>query len=101
MTFSKQPFLSIHTEAASSLMVGEKEEEGFGARRSGLPEYTLDDVAKHNTMKTRVWMAYRHGVYDVTDFIAEHPGRSGRNEFINFSAVHICMSSEATVLTKF
>lgn len=79
MTFQRKLFLTLLKEAASSLMVGEKEEEGFGARLSGLPEYTLDEVAKHTTMKTRVWMAYRHGVYDVTDFIAEHPGRSDRN----------------------
>ncbi|XP_037795072.1 uncharacterized protein LOC119590494 [Penaeus monodon] len=31
-------------------------------------------VSKHATMKDRVWVAYRHGVYDITDFIQEHPG---------------------------
>ena len=32
------------------------------------------DVRKHYKAESRVWMTYRNGVYDVTDFIAKHPG---------------------------
>ena len=32
------------------------------------------DVRKHYNAESRVWMTYRSGVYDVTDFIARHPG---------------------------
>lgn len=48
--------------------------EKYGAHLRGLPEYTLDDVSKHSTLEDRVWVSYRHGVYDITDFIAKHPG---------------------------
>ena len=34
----------------------------------------LQDVRKHYKAESGVWMTYRNGVYDVTDFIAKHPG---------------------------
>jgi hypothetical protein len=36
-----------------------------------LPEYTLEDVGKHKTAGDRVWVTYKDGVYDITDFIAQ------------------------------
>ncbi|XP_064079755.1 sulfite oxidase-like [Macrobrachium nipponense] len=64
----------LTAEAASSLLVADKEVAEYGAYKDGMPEYTLEDVAKHDTVDKRVWVAYRHGVYDITDFINEHPG---------------------------
>ena len=69
------------TAAAAKLESSEDEVSGkYGAYCNGLPEYTLEDVSKHGTMKDRVWVSYRHGVYDITDFIAKHPGK---NTFCN------------------
>jgi len=45
-----------------------------GDRVEGLPEFAHEDVRKHFNTESRVWMTYRNGVYDVTDFIAKHPG---------------------------
>nr|XP_027234030.1 probable sulfite oxidase, mitochondrial [Penaeus vannamei]XP_027234100.1 probable sulfite oxidase, mitochondrial [Penaeus vannamei] len=68
-------WLNAHRSAeAASLLTTDQEVSAFGAYRDGLPEYTLDDVSKHASVKERVWVAYRHGVYDITDFIQEHPG---------------------------
>lgn len=64
----------MHTDAATQQPSEDEILEKYGARHSGLPEYTLDDVSKHSTLKDRVWVSYRHGVYDITDFIAKHPG---------------------------
>lgn len=62
--------------AAAKLESAEDENVGkYGAYHKGLPEYTLEDVSKHGTMEDRVWVSYRHGVYDITDFIAKHPGK--------------------------
>ena len=40
-----------------------------------LPEYCSEQVAKNNGENgTPVWMSYGGIVYDVTNFIANHPG---------------------------
>ena len=42
-----------------------------------MPVYTLEDVAKRNgDGGSRIWMTYGGVVYDVTDFIDNHPGGS-------------------------
>lgn len=42
-----------------------------------LPTYTAEFVAEHNGEDgTRIWMTYGGIVYDVTDFIPNHPGGS-------------------------
>lgn len=43
-----------------------------------LPTYRKADVAKHKTAKTGIWVSYRHGVYDVTEFVKHHPGGTQR-----------------------
>eukprot|EP01116_Phalansterium_solitarium_P002324 TRINITY_DN12279_c0_g1_i1.p1 TRINITY_DN12279_c0_g1~~TRINITY_DN12279_c0_g1_i1.p1 ORF type:complete len:562 (+),score=164.73 TRINITY_DN12279_c0_g1_i1:128-1813(+) len=41
----------------------------------GLPSYTRADVAKHATKEDRIWVSFRQGVYDITDFVELHPGQ--------------------------
>eukprot|EP00879_Flechtneria_rotunda_P019211 GHRR01020172.1.p1 GENE.GHRR01020172.1~~GHRR01020172.1.p1 ORF type:complete len:455 (+),score=128.97 GHRR01020172.1:287-1651(+) len=43
-----------------------------------LPEYAADEVAQHRTPNDRVWVTYKNGVYDITDFIAQHPGGAAK-----------------------
>jgi DMSO/TMAO reductase YedYZ molybdopterin-dependent catalytic subunit len=42
----------------------------------GLPIYTRAQVAEHSVLgeDTPVWVIYKDGVYDITDFISGHPG---------------------------
>ena len=41
----------------------------------GLPEYTLEDVRKNSTLEEgKVWVTYKYGVYDITEYFALHPG---------------------------
>ncbi len=35
-------------------------------------------MAKHASKADRIWVTYRDGVYDVTDFVEQHPGGSAR-----------------------
>ncbi|KAK7497145.1 hypothetical protein BaRGS_00011675 [Batillaria attramentaria] len=45
-----------------------------GKFRTGLPTYTLAEVAQHKTKETRIWVTYKNGVYDITDYVTSHPG---------------------------
>ncbi|XP_074028867.1 sulfite oxidase isoform X3 [Leptinotarsa decemlineata] len=45
-----------------------------GKFRENLPLYTAEEIGKHTTMDTRIWVTYKEGVYDITEFIEGHPG---------------------------
>ena len=49
-------------------------ELNIGSRKEELKTYTFDEVSEHNSEETRVWVTYKEGVYDVTDFVSKHPG---------------------------
>ena len=36
--------------------------------------YTMKQIEKHNSEKNGVWILIRGGVYDVTEFLEDHPG---------------------------
>ncbi|XP_013093261.2 sulfite oxidase-like [Biomphalaria glabrata] len=40
----------------------------------GLPTYSRADVAAHNTVETKIWVTFRNGVYDITQYLQSHPG---------------------------
>lgn len=43
-------------------------------KRNDLPTFKKEDVKKHGKESKRIWVTYKGGVYDVTDFVASHPG---------------------------
>ena len=45
-----------------------------GHVRPDLPCYSLDEVKKHKDTSSRIWVTYGDGVYDITDFVEQHPG---------------------------
>lgn len=45
-----------------------------GTDNQGAKLYTYKDVAEHNTEERGVWVTYKDGVYDVTEFLDLHPG---------------------------
>jgi sulfite oxidase len=49
-----------------------------GQRRPDLPTFTRAEVAERCTQKTGIWVTYREGVYDITEFVNMHPGGAKR-----------------------
>lgn len=41
---------------------------------SALPVFSQEEVSKHRSLSDGVWVTYRGGVYDITEFVAMHPG---------------------------
>mmetsp|Transcript_71369 Transcript_71369/g.83031 ORF Transcript_71369/g.83031 Transcript_71369/m.83031 type:complete len:575 (-) Transcript_71369:195-1919(-) len=68
---------STSSECAVHCDSGNKPQVVAGQCIEGLPEYTEQDVAAHRTIKAStsdVWVRYKCGVYDVSEFIRQHPG---------------------------
>jgi sulfite oxidase len=45
---------------------------------AALPNYTRAEVALHKMPETGIWVTYKDGVYDITQFVEEHPGGRAR-----------------------
>ncbi|CAG9861184.1 unnamed protein product [Phyllotreta striolata] len=45
-----------------------------GSFKEDLPVYNLEDISSHATRDKRIWVTYKEGVYDITNFIDTHPG---------------------------
>lgn len=42
------------------------------------PTYRRSDLQKHKTLTNKVWISYKDGVYDITEFLRVHPGGSDK-----------------------
>eukprot|EP01097_Dermamoeba_algensis_P011272 TRINITY_DN866_c0_g2_i1.p1 TRINITY_DN866_c0_g2~~TRINITY_DN866_c0_g2_i1.p1 ORF type:complete len:621 (+),score=115.54 TRINITY_DN866_c0_g2_i1:125-1987(+) len=58
----------------SAFANSEEEKSAEKKDHSQLPFYTRQEVAKHKTEATGIWVIYQGGVYDVTNFVENHPG---------------------------
>ncbi|VDL84032.1 unnamed protein product, partial [Nippostrongylus brasiliensis] len=50
------------------------EDELVPPKRDDLPIFTKEEVKKHGRDAEKVWVTYKGGVYDVTEFVEFHPG---------------------------
>jgi sulfite oxidase len=66
--------IKLQAEAVQSSPEDDKIIETTGARIEGLKEFSIEDVNKHDSPDNRVWVTFKNGVYDITDFIPMHPG---------------------------
>ncbi len=62
--------------------VSKKSSDEPGKFLEDLPIYTEDDVLQHGKDADRIWVSYKEGVYDITNFVESHPGNfSYKNKF--------------------
>lgn len=64
--------LANHVHAKEK--AAEEEDVAFGLEKSGLPLFTSEEVSRHDSKDKRIWVTFKSGVYDITDFIDKHPG---------------------------
>uniref|UniRef100_A0A915PM33 sulfite oxidase n=1 Tax=Setaria digitata TaxID=48799 RepID=A0A915PM33_9BILA len=43
-------------------------------KRIDLPSYRLEEVQKHGKNAETIWVTFQEGVYDITNFVQNHPG---------------------------
>jgi len=73
-----------------------------------MKKYTWEEVRKHNTIESGLWLAIDNKVYDVTQFASTHPGgmdllkiAAGRDCTQLFSCYHNMSSKPSLLLPKF
>jgi cytochrome b involved in lipid metabolism len=67
---------SLFNEFAPSLSI--KQADADALPKKDWKTYTRADVAKHKTVADRIWVTYKDGVYDITEFVENHPGGKER-----------------------
>lgn len=75
-------FLSAEEKAVKEEASGDTDEPTVeaGLRVEGLKEISKEEVSKHKSAETGIWVTYKNGVYDITEFVASHPG--GREKIL-------------------
>lgn len=61
----------------SSLIFGEAPKSNTISSKSDTPSqkiFTVEEVFRHKTPESGIWVIYGDGVYDITSFITMHPG---------------------------
>lgn len=64
-----------------------EEDKTAGKARSGLPDYTREEISRHKNLEDGVWVTFKDGVYDITNFLPLHPGGSEKLMLAAGSAV--------------
>ncbi|KAK5992993.1 Sulfite oxidase [Cladobotryum mycophilum] len=74
LNFSLTPHSFLDTAAASLSYPESVSEIEFDERDPRLPRFRISDVRKHDAKSGNPWVVYGDKVYDITDWIAAHPG---------------------------
>ncbi|KAI8471760.1 MAG: Oxidoreductase, molybdopterin-binding domain-containing protein [Monoraphidium minutum] len=76
---ARQPAAKAATPAAPAPQKGAvAAAAGAAAVGRKLPEYSEEEVAAHKSAESRIWVTYKGGVYDITEFVQSHPGGAAK-----------------------
>ncbi|XP_044169226.1 sulfite oxidase-like [Acropora millepora] len=65
LVINKQKLLSRTKDANITKNKGQENES---------PVFTSEEVSEHNSLDKGIWVTYKGQVYDITEFVASHPG---------------------------
>lgn len=68
-----QYFTDLRNPAAGPRSNNDKEGSGSGFNEKEVKEYSLDEIKKHNK-RDDVWIIVKDRVYDVSEYVDDHPG---------------------------
>jgi len=84
--FGKKTWARIRAVAASGILLTAIAQQGLAEAKEasdsefrkkddlGFPYFSRKEVSKHKRKKDSIWVTYKDGVYDITDFVESHPG---------------------------
>lgn len=62
------------TQSDNSIPISPPLPSSPSSQNDKLITYRRIEIESHNTKEKKIWVTYKNGVYDVTNFIANHPG---------------------------
>ncbi|CAH1399408.1 unnamed protein product [Nezara viridula] len=65
-------FLYKHKDLKRNVYAAEVETAGRAIPT--LPTYNISEVSKHSSKEVGIWVIYKEGVYDISEFVDKHPG---------------------------
>ena len=51
-----------------------QEEKDCEYKEKYFKQYSLEEVSQHDSLENGIWVTYDGNVYDITDYVASHPG---------------------------
>uniref|UniRef100_A0A0N4ZYK5 sulfite oxidase n=1 Tax=Parastrongyloides trichosuri TaxID=131310 RepID=A0A0N4ZYK5_PARTI len=68
-------YLLTNEHRKAHAFVGNRQDFDYNPpTRDDLPTFKLSEVEKHSKDAKRIWVTFKDGVYDITDFVENHPG---------------------------
>ncbi|KAJ0023680.1 hypothetical protein NQD34_003579 [Periophthalmus magnuspinnatus] len=65
---------ALHQHKLPSSSTSSSSTSSSSSSSSSLPIFSQDEVSRHRTLQDGVWVTFKGGVYDITEFVAMHPG---------------------------
>lgn len=66
--------INQHKAEKADAITGTSVDTPASSPSSSLPIFSQDEVSRHRSLGDGVWVTYKGGVYDITEFVAMHPG---------------------------
>lgn len=66
--------LNQHKAEKADAITGQSVGTPSSSPSSSVPIFSQEEVSRHRSLEDGIWVTYKGGVYDITEFVAMHPG---------------------------